>query len=376
MLAYLRAANVKDGALALGDVMSMNFTPKEQRIFSLTRGDVLVTEGSGSLKSVGATAVWGGELDGTICFQNTLLRLRPRAGVDGRFLGWWARSAFGSGLFAAIATGANIYHVSAERVRALPIDLPSLEEQRRIADFLDAEVGKINDLTNKKLRLLSVLEERVDSRILQLVGASKLANPGLGTRALPIRRVLAKVVRPAVEGAEIITAFRDGQVTARSLRRADGYTLSASAEAQGQNVGVDDVVVHGLDGFAGAIGTAETSGNCSPVYHVCVPINDGDSLFYGRLLRVLAVSGYLGLFAISTRERAVDFRNWDLFGRIPVPDIPLNEQREIGDLIKAIRPLRTQIDRSNTLASERRQSLITVAVTGQIDVTTARGAGV
>jgi type I restriction enzyme S subunit len=160
------------------------------------------------------------------------------------------------------------------------------------------------------------------------------------------------------------------------LRRAEGYTLSAATDPQGQYVHVNDVVVHGLDGFAGAIGTSEASGNCSPVYHVCVPVGDGDSRFLGRLLRLLALQGYLGNFATSTRERAVDFRNWDLFGRIPVPVVPAAEQQAIGELITKLRPLREAIERSAALAAERRQALITAAVTGQFDVSTASGRNV
>lgn len=68
------------------------------------------------------------------------------------------------------------------------------------------------------------------------------------------------------------------------------------------------------------------------MYHVCTPI-EGDGAFYGRLLRLLALDGYLGNFATSTRERAVDFRNWDLFGRIPLPVVPSRLQRTIGDQI-------------------------------------------
>jgi hypothetical protein len=94
MVPYLRAANVRDGQLDLIDVMSMNFSPSEQQIFSLRSGDVLVTEGSGSLSTVGASAAWSGELRGTVCFQNTLLRMRPKQNaIDGRFLLWWARAA-------------------------------------------------------------------------------------------------------------------------------------------------------------------------------------------------------------------------------------------------------------------------------------------
>src|SRR5690606_26012790 len=144
MVPYLRAANVKDGSLDLTDVKEMNFTPTEQHIFALQPGDVLVTEGSGSLGSVGSSSVWNGDLQGTVCFQNTLLRLRPRGETDSRFLAWWARYAHAAGLFASVATGANIYHLSAERVRALPCNAPPLTEQRRIADFLDAETARIN----------------------------------------------------------------------------------------------------------------------------------------------------------------------------------------------------------------------------------------
>ncbi|MFF5727864.1 restriction endonuclease subunit S [[Kitasatospora] papulosa] len=158
---YLRAANVKDGRLDLSDVMAMNFTPAEQRTFTLQPGDVLVTEGSGSIKAVGAAAVWSGEMVGTVCFQNTLLRIRPRQGLaDGNFLEWWARSAFAAGEFASIATGANIYHLSAERVRSLRTRFPSLDEQRRIAAHLAKETRKVDRLIAIRGRQVELLTER------------------------------------------------------------------------------------------------------------------------------------------------------------------------------------------------------------------------
>lgn len=160
MVPYLRAANVLDGCLALADVKQMNFTPAEQSIFRLRDGDILVTEGSGSVRTVGASAVWHSELEGTVCFQNTLLRVRPREGTDGRYLAWWCRHAFADGLFASVATGANIFHLSAERVRALPmIELP-LEEQRAIADHLDQETARIDALIAAKQRTVALYRER------------------------------------------------------------------------------------------------------------------------------------------------------------------------------------------------------------------------
>lgn len=160
MTSYLRAANVQDGRLDLSDVKSMNFDPKEQDRFALREGDILISEGSGSLSAVGASAVWNGEIPGPVCFQNTLLRLRPRASTDYRFLSWWCRYAHADGLFAKVATGANIHHISAERVRSIPMTYLPLDQQRKVADYLDAETRRIDTAIDRACRIVELLGER------------------------------------------------------------------------------------------------------------------------------------------------------------------------------------------------------------------------
>lgn len=368
MTPYLRAANVQDGYLDLTDVKEMDFTPAEQVNFALRPGDILLTEGSGSIASIGATAVWDGQLDGIVCYQNHLIRLRARDHVDPGFLAWWARHAFGTGLFATLATGANIFNLGLGNVAAISVALPDLSEQRGIAAYLNAEVGAIESLLASKRQLIRVLEEKVDSLLLDLISASSLGGQDGTITSHPLKRHLEKLNRRAANGAMVVTAFRDGQVTARSHRRAEGFTESWTTGAKVQGVRSGDVVIHGLDGFAGAIGTAEVDGVCSPIYHVTRPIDGGDAHFYGRLLRLLATTGYLGNFATSTRERAVDFRNWDLFGSIPIPAVELREQLVIGDLLRLLRPAQALVERSERLLLERRQALITAAVTGQLEI--------
>ncbi|MFF6947478.1 restriction endonuclease subunit S [Streptomyces iakyrus] len=306
------------------------------------------------------------------CFRARLDESR----LSHRYAAWALSSSFVSDQVSTLTRGSTRARINLEMARDIKIPVPSVQEQLRITQFLDAEISKIDGLLSKKRQFVSLLDERIDSRVLQHVGASQLVHPSTGIPALPIRRALTKVVRPAVANASVITAYRDGQVTERGLRRAEGYTLAASTDPQGQSIHVGDIVVHGLDGFAGAIGTSEAIGNCSPVYHVCVPTGDGDSHFLSRLLRLLALQGYLGNFATSTRERAVDFRNWDLFGRIPIPAVPSKEQHEIGEWITKLRPLREAVGKSEGLAYERRRALITAAVTGQFDVATASGRNV
>jgi type I restriction enzyme S subunit len=86
MRRYLRAANVTWNGIDTSDVKEMNFTDDEVETYRLRESDVLLSEASGSAKEVGKPGIWRGELDGDICFQNTLIRVRPEEGIDSEFL--------------------------------------------------------------------------------------------------------------------------------------------------------------------------------------------------------------------------------------------------------------------------------------------------
>lgn len=368
---FLATPNIKGSQIDFDNVNYISqYRYEESPELQLALGDVLLAKDGNTLGITNIIRV----LPRPATVNGSIAVLRPR-NIHPPFLAYAIAGAHTQNIIGSLKGGMGVPHLFQRDIKRLPVLVPPMEEQVRISKFLDAEVGKTESVVSKKAKLLDLLNERIDSRILSLVSASRLVNHKSGSRVLPIRRILTKVSRPPRRTGEIVTAYRDGQVTARSFRRVTGYTLPAATEAQGQYVVAGDVVVHGLDGFAGAIGTAQAEGNCSPVYHVCVPRSEGDPDFLGRFLRVLAISGYLGLFAISTRERAVDFRNWELFGSIPVPDVPINEQRSIGAEIRSMQPLQVAVERSNLLTEERRTALITAAVTGQIDVSSTTGRG-
>lgn len=139
MRPYLRAANVKNGHLDLSDVKEMNFDPLEQLKYRLHVGDVLVTEGCGSLTQLGASAHWSGEIEGQVCFQNTLIRLRGKPEVSVSDYSYqWARHAFESGLFASLASGTNIFHIGSTRLAEVPVVALTLEEQMLFVDQMTA----------------------------------------------------------------------------------------------------------------------------------------------------------------------------------------------------------------------------------------------
>jgi type I restriction enzyme S subunit len=73
--------------------------------------------------------------------------------------------------------------------------------------------------------------------------------------------------KPVREDDGVITCFRDGEVTLRSNRREEGFTMS-DKEIGYQGIDVGDLVVHGMDGFAGSIGISDSRGKASPVLNV------------------------------------------------------------------------------------------------------------
>jgi type I restriction enzyme S subunit len=246
------------------------------------------------------------------------------------------------------------------------VPCPPLKTQQAIADYLDGETQRIDRLIAVQYGLVDLLNERIDALIKQRIAESPLTGGG-STTVAPLKRVLRKVNRGVAAGAPVVTAYRDGEVTARANRREEGYTL-ASNETTYQGVCKGDVVLHGLDGFSGAVGTSRVDGCCSPVYHVCEPLGSNDARYFARLLRVLALDGYLGAHATSVRERAVDLRNWALVGAVLVPVPPVAEQRTVGGLIDTALPIADTTSRISSRLQERRQALITAAVTGQLDI--------
>ena len=87
------------------------------------------------------------------------------------------------------------------------------------------------------------------------------------------KHLLNLMARPVRESDEVITCFRDGEVVLRSERRVEGFTMS-DKEIGYQGINKGDIVIHGMDGFAGAMGVSKSTGKGSPVLIVCNPKED------------------------------------------------------------------------------------------------------
>ncbi|MGV9223241.1 restriction endonuclease subunit S [Streptomyces albogriseolus] len=142
MRPYLRAANVDWNGLKLDDVKEMNFTDDELAVYRLKKGDIVLSEASGSASEVGKPAIWNDEI-ADCCLQNTLIRVRSY-GVDPNYLLHFLRSEAIRGAFVEHSRGVGIHHIGSARLAAWQVPVPPLEEQRRIVVTLEEQLSRLD----------------------------------------------------------------------------------------------------------------------------------------------------------------------------------------------------------------------------------------
>lgn len=148
------------------------------------------------------------------------------------------------------------------------------------------------------------------------------------------RRIFVPVRRPVPDGAQIVTAYTNGDVTLRTNRRVDGYHEAADLSSF-RGVQVGDFVVHGLDILRGSIGVSDSDGAISSVCIVCEPRSTADPRFFAYAMRAQSLSGFPKAMARGVREGGADFRRWDTLGELPLPVPHFEEQRAIADYLDA-----------------------------------------
>lgn len=232
--------------------------------------------------------------------------------------------------------------VSANDILKRFVPFPSESEQHRIADFLDRECGKINSIAADIEKQIEILEQYKRSVIQTAVsrgldysvalGESKVKYVGSIPHHWEVKRgkyIFSYIQKPVKENDGVITCFRDGEVTLRSNRREEGFTVSEK-EIGYQGIDVGDLIVHGMDGFAGAIGISDSRGKASPVLNNLMTTHC--KKYYMYYLRNMAYRGVFISLSTGIRVRTCD-TNWGKLREIYYAVPPLEEQQAIADYL-------------------------------------------
>lgn len=271
--------------------------------------------------------------------------------------------------------------ITSTKIKNVSIPLPPISEQKAIAYILDAKCGEIDGLLADLDAEVKTLAEYKKSLIAETVTRGLNPNAPMKQSGIPWadtipahwkvqkgKYTFTLLQRPVKEDDGVITCFRDGEVTLRSNRREDGFTMSAK-EYGYQGIEPGDLVVHGMDGFAGSIGISDSRGKATPVLNVLDSEQNKRYLMY--YLRNMAYGDVFLSLSTGIRVRSCDL-GWKKLGEIRIVIPPLTDQKAIADFLdtkcaaidQAITDKTTQIE---TLKAYK-ASLIYEYVTGKKQV--------
>lgn len=350
----------------------------EDPYIQLREGDLLVTKDG----TIGKIAKVRG-IDKPACLNSGIFVLRQTANkFDQGYLYWQLYSTLLTDYNLFVNSGAStIQHLYQNVFERMPLIVPSLSEQKAIADFLDAKCAEIDGLLADLDAEVKTLAEYKKSIIAETVTRGLNSNVPMKQYGIPWAESIPAhwriqkgkyafrlLQRPVKEDDGVITCFRDGEVTLRSNRREDGFTMSAK-EYGYQGIEPGDLVVHGMDGFAGSIGISDSRGKGTPVLNVLDSDHNKRYLMY--YLRNMAYGDVFLALSTGIRVRSCDL-SWKKLGEIRIVLPPIMEQQAIAAYLdkkcaiidQSIADKQTQIE---TLKSYK-ASLIYEYVTGKKQV--------
>lgn len=265
--------------------------------------------------------------------------------------------------FELLGSGTTFKEISANSFSNCKLPCPNKCEQEKIASFLDERCSAFNCLISDIQSQIEALEEYKRSVITEAV--TKGLDPDVEMRDSGVqwigmmpthwdcqrgKYILRYVQKPVRDDDGVITCFRDGEVTLRSNRREEGFTM-ADKEIGYQGIDVGDLVVHGMDGFAGAIGISDSRGKASPVLNVLDTEQNKRYIMY--YLRSMAYNDVFVALATGIRVRSCDLR-WNKLAELLYPMPPVEEQQVIVEHIDSV------LERTNAIIADKKQQIETI----------------
>lgn len=310
-----------------------------------------------------------------------------------RYYYWLFFAAYINNIFNGMGGGVR-QNLTPTDLLEFPVPLLDRDSQVAIAEFLDRETARIDKLIHKKLRLLSVLEQKWNSTV-----TSTLSN-GLDSE------VPRKDSRVSWIGE--IPAHWNVAMLGHIGRCANGINVGGDAFGSGypfvsygdayRNPALPETV----DGLvqstprdraryslkAGDVLFTRTSETIDEIGISSVCLQDmPDAVYAGFLIRFRPIEGRLdphyskflfrnaALRSFFAREMMIVTRaslSQDLLRKMPVLLPPLPEQREIAAHLGSVEDTMLSISEKTTKSIEKlkefRSALITETVTGQIDL--------
>lgn len=339
---------------------------------------VIALAGQGKTKGMAARL----EIDST-CNQS-MAAIVPGRKLDYRFLHFWLAANYQN--IRNMAGGDKRDGLNLVHIGSIEVPLPPLGEQQAIADYLDRETRRIDELIAEQRGLIETLRERrvsvVDQAVVGAMTAQRPLVQDTGFKWLgeiprnwsvrPLWSMFERIKDVGHPEEVMLSVFRDYGVIKKDSRD----NLNRTAENRNIYQMVDDgwFVVNRMKAWQGSVGVSSLRGILSGHYICFRPRHAESSAYLNWLFRSSRYKAGYQTISRGVRPGQAEIDNGDL-RVLPVLVPPIEEQLEISayleDQTSRIDALIAESEDLIAFSQERRAALITEAVTGQIDVRTA-----
>ena len=354
---------------------------------ALRHRETLIIEksGGGENQPVGRAVLWdGSEL---VMPTNFAARLRVSSDTDARYATYLLASMWSDGRTrAAIKRTTGIQNLDLSALLDERVSCPPLRVQRVIAEYLDCETAQIDAIIAAKRRMVALLLEKRQRLLSHYVFAGCDPTADRTETAIPWLPRIPSHWRVAKFTRDVFVV--EGQVDPRNdpyssmlliapnhIEQGTGIVLDReTASAQGAISGKyvcrpGDVIYSKIRPALRKATIATQACLCSADMYPLRVRADLDP----RYLFLLLLSDPFTTWAVLESERvAMPKINRESLADLRIPVPPLEEQRrvvmQVADETSRLDHMRSVTERSITLLLERRQGLITAAVTGQLDI--------
>ncbi|GFE13842.1 polypeptide HsdS [Streptomyces glebosus] len=376
--AFLSTPNIKGREIDFTNVNYISdFRYRESPELQLAEGDVLLTKDGFTLGTVNVVR----HLPRPATVNGSIAVLRS-FGIHPRFLYYVIASSVIQGHIWSVKDGMDVLHLFQRDIKKFPIPLPPREEQRRIADFLDAETARIDNLVAARKRHVGLLCERWESVIHHELTRG-------GVEEVELRRLGVAVTTGPFGTAFNASEYRDGGIPMVNPLHIKGGRItpdrhhavspSTAARLSRHQLRAGDLVV-GRKGDLGRAALVDDDQDGWVCGSDCIAVHPSSMLrpqFLAQVLRSQYVREQL--LARSLAATMPSLSEGNLLS-LRIPNFTLEQQDAATARLavahgwhdRAVAAMARQLK----LLAERRQALITAAVTGQFDVSTASGRNV
>lgn len=310
-----------------------------------------------------------------LIFSTGFAVLEPREVIDERFLTFACQEDSFISEVVARSVGISYPAINAPDLAGIPIRLPTLMQQRRIADFLDDQVTLIDRAITLRELQLGLLHQRLRSSV-----EANLALMRAESNDMKLGRLLSE--RNTRAGRTC------GMLPLLSVSIHHGVQVRSLLAAQPPSNGLDmykvvkagDFVLNRMRAFQGGLGVSRLTGLVSPDYAVLSISNvlcpdymhftARSPWFVGEMTARLRGIGGLDQGQVRTPRINVE----DLLDiSIPVPSLGTQQRfaSQVGEIAERDACYRDSIVRHVGLLQERKRALITACASGEFDVASA-----